>query len=138
MVKKISLVRGIALALFVLAVLVVFPQTHARADETEGIVFHTCSDLSTSTDTSFTSTVGGFTFSYCFNDLPPSPSSNTIVSFHGTLVDLSTAPSQATIITGFPVVFQVPPTPIFVFDTQLVVTPSGQVNGTSTTPPAPV
>ena len=134
MVKKISLVRGIALALFVLAVLVVFPQTAARADETGVVVFHLCSDLSTSTDTSFTSTVGGFTFSYCFDVLPPS--SNATLSFHGTLVDLSTAPLQATIVTGFPVSF--PPTPVFVFDTRLVVTPSGQVNGTSTTPPAPV
>ncbi len=136
MVKKISQVCGIVLALFVLAGagVVVFPKTSAHAAENEVVVFHTCSDLTTDTDTSFTSTVGGFTFSYCFKAL--TPSSNATASFHGTLVDRSTAPARATIVRGFPVI--IPPNPVLFTDTQLVVTPSGEVNGILAHPPDPI
>ena len=122
MVKKITLVCGIALVLSVLAtVMVVSP---ALADSPDpAVVFHTCPG------TPFLSSVGGFTFSYCFDDVV-TPSGNANANFHGDLVAGSTAPSQATKVTGFGCTAGFPTGDRFTTDTQLVVTPSGEVNGT--------
>ncbi len=78
--------------------------------------------------TSFISIAGGFTFSYCFSDVV-TPSGNANAHFEGDLLDLSTAPSSATIIEGFGC-FAAYPSGGFTTDTRLVITPSGHVNGT--------
>jgi hypothetical protein len=75
----------------------------------------------------FTSNVGGFTFTYCFTDVSNS-GGNANAHFSGTLDDLSTAPSQATTVTGFGCLAAFPAGG-FTTDTRLVVTPSGRVNG---------
>jgi hypothetical protein len=78
-------------------------------------------------DTSFTSTLGSFTFNYCFFDVSNS-SGNANAVFQGTLVDGSTAPSKATTFTGFGCSAAFPGGG-FTTDTRAVITPSGNVNG---------
>lgn len=133
MVKKIALVCGVALVLSVLAVtvaiVVVSAETPAHATDNGAVVFHTCPVTLGTVTVPVNVTVGGFTFNYCFDD-SVTPSGDATAHFHGTLVNPSTAPSQATDVTGFSCEAGFPTGDRFTTDTQLVVTPSGEVNGT--------
>jgi hypothetical protein len=80
-------------------------------------------------DTSFTDTLGGFTFEYCFSDTV-TPSGNANAQLHGQLVDPATAPARATKVEGFGCFAGYPSFAEYTADTRLVVTPTGSVNGT--------
>ena len=100
--------------------------TAAGADPGGGaIVFHSCPDTS-----SFPPAVeGGFEFNFCFDDTV-TPSGKANASFHGSLVDPTTAPSKATTVSGFGCEADYPGGSDVTTDVRMVVTPSGQINGT--------
>jgi hypothetical protein len=87
--------------------------------EDGAIVVRTCPEGT------FTASVGGFGFTYCFDEVQ-TPGGNANAHFHGSLINPATAPDRATTITGF----RCNTTDGVTTDTRLVVTPSGEVNGT--------
>ena len=74
----------------------------------------------------FTSTIEDFTFDYCFQDVI-TPSGNANAQFHGTLA--SPPPDRATTVRGFSCNAG-HPFGLTTTNSKIVVTPSGQVNGT--------
>ena len=71
-------------------------------------------------------TISGFTFNYCFSDVA-TPSDNANARFKGEL--LSAPPGKATKVEGFGCEAAFPSLSGFTTDTQLIVTPSGNVSG---------
>jgi hypothetical protein len=112
--------KYIALAVVVLG-FVGFGVTQATADD-GAVHFVSCPSGT------FTSTIGGFTFTYCFSDIV-APSGNANAHFHGALDAGQTAPDKATEVDGFSCVASWPSLSEITTDTQFVVTPSGEVNG---------
>jgi hypothetical protein len=98
------------------------PALPAGADEA-AIVERHCPDGT------FLASVGGFVFTYCFDEVQTA-SSNAVAHFHGSLVNPATAPDRATTLTGFPCNTTYGVTT----DTRLVVAPTGEVNGTCRLP----
>ncbi len=71
-------------------------------------------------------TVAGYTLTYCGDTVVTAGGIH--MHFHGALTDPSTAPSTATTVTGFACF---PPPDFYpTFDSRLVVTPNGVVDGT--------
>ena len=96
------------------------PRVVVHAQNNAALVYHECpADLGLAG-------IGGFTFQYCFDSVDTS-SGNGNASFHGVLLDPTTAPSKSTHITGFGCETD---GGAFTTDTELDVTPSGNVEGT--------
>lgn len=90
---------------------------HAQSDQ-GAVVYHACpAELGELT-------IDGYDFQYCF-DLTATPSGNGNGSFHGELLDLSTAPAKTVTVTGFPCWAGFGVT----YETKLTITPSGQIHG---------
>lgn len=89
----------------------------AQSDEA-AVVYHACpsayGELS----------LGGYDFEYCF-DSTTTPSGNSNAQFHGFLVDTTTAPRKTAKLSGFGCSAGGEIT----YDTELSVTPSGEIHG---------
>jgi hypothetical protein len=91
---------------------------HAQSED-EALVLHGCPDTIT-----FEGHSVGYAYEVCA-DIVFTPSGNINATFHGALLDPSTAPSKAVIVTGFPCEYNNELT----HDSQVVITPDGSVNG---------
>ena len=90
---------------------------NAQSDDS-AVVFHAC-------PTEYGEiTIGGYDFEYCF-DLTDSASGKGNATFHGYLVDRSTAPRKTITVTGFDCFTGDGDTT----DSELTVTPSGHILG---------
>jgi hypothetical protein len=93
-------------------------QRPADAQSGGALVLHMCPDMTTE----------GHSLGYAYNvcaDIVFTPSDNVNATFHGSLIDPSTAPSHAVIVRDFPCSYNGQETN----DSQLVITPDGSVNG---------
>ena len=91
----------------------------AQSEGDGALVLHGCPD---------TTVIEGHSIGYAYEvcaDIVFTPSGNVNASFHGALLDPSTAPSHAVIVRGFPCAYG----PAETNDSQLVITPDGSVNG---------
>ncbi|GAC1432813.1 MAG: hypothetical protein NVSMB62_29370 [Acidobacteriaceae bacterium] len=91
----------------------------AQSDGGEALVLHGCPDMTT-----FYGKSAGYTYQVCA-DIVFTPSGNVNATFHGSLLDPSTAPSSAVIVEGFPCGYKNQLT----YDSQVVITPDGNVEG---------
>lgn len=91
----------------------------ARAQSDGGaVVYHACP--TEYGEISF----GGYDFEYCF-DSTETPNGTANASFHGHLVDRTTAPKKAVTLTAIPCYAGNG----FTYDSELTITPSGQIHG---------
>lgn len=102
-----------------LAVLLFAPRpVHAQSAD-GALVIHGCPETST-----FYGQSVGYTYQVCA-DIVFTPSGKVNATLHGTLLDPATAPSQAVIVRDFPCEYNNQSAN----DSQIVITPDGQVNG---------
>jgi hypothetical protein len=91
---------------------------HAQSGE-GALVLHDCPDMTT-----FHGQSDGYEYAVCA-DIVFAPSGNVNATFHGSLVDPTTAPSSAVIVRDFPCAYGSQETN----DSEVVITPDGSVNG---------
>lgn len=91
----------------------------AQSEGGDALVLHGCPDTTT-----FYGKSDGYTYQVCA-DIVFTPSGNVNATFHGSLLDPSTAPSSAVIVEGFPCTYNNQVT----HDSQVVITPDGNVEG---------
>lgn len=91
---------------------------HAQNDDGPAVVYHAC-------PTEYGElTIGAYDVEYCF-DSTATPSGNGNATFHGYLIDKSTAPKKTDTVSGFACYAGNGIT----YDTELTVTPSGRILG---------
>ena len=94
------------------------PPVHAQSSD-GALVLHGCPDTIT-----YEGHSDGYAYDVCA-DIVFTPSGNVNATFHGSLIDPTTAPTKAVVVRDFPCEYNGEVT----YDSQVVITPDGSVNG---------
>lgn len=110
---------GITSVVFGLGALLAGPgRVQAQSDD-GALVLHGCPDTIV-----YEGHSDGYAYEVCA-DIVFTPSGNVNATFHGSLVDPTTAPSHAVVVDDFPCEYNGETT----YDSQVEITPDGTVNG---------
>lgn len=115
-----ALLKYVALPLALVVFLFHQQPVHAQsADDDGALVLHGCPDTIT-----FNGHSDGYAYNVCA-DIVFTPSGNINATLHGDLLDPTTAPPSAVIVRDFPCEYN----GTITYDSQVVITPDGNVNG---------